>query len=77
MGSTTLPTPKYAQIAERIISEIRRGQLPLGSQIPSQSELMNEYAVSTTTARKSLQELDASAGSRALEVAARSSGSRR
>ncbi len=58
MGSTTLPTPKYAQIAERIISEIRRGQLPLGSQIPSQSELMNEYAVSTTTARKSLQELE-------------------
>jgi len=58
VGGTTLPAPKYAQIAERIISEIRRGQLPLGSQIPSQSELMNEYAVSTTTARKSLQELE-------------------
>jgi GntR family transcriptional regulator len=58
VGSTTLPAPKYAQIAERIISEIRKGRLPLGSQIPSQKELMSEYGVSTTTARKVLQELE-------------------
>lgn len=58
MTDTTAPVPKYGLIVERIISEIRRGRLPLGSQVPSQKELMGEFGVSTTTARKALQELE-------------------
>lgn len=58
VASATTLMPKYGLIAERIIVEIRKGRLPLGSQIPSEKELMSEYSVSTTTARKVLQELE-------------------
>jgi GntR family transcriptional regulator len=58
MASETATIPKYSLIAEQVIAEIRKSSLPLGSQIPSQKELMNEHGVSTTTARKALQELE-------------------
>ncbi len=49
--------PKYCQITQDIINRIQRGELPPRSQAPSENEIIEEYSVSNTTARKALQEL--------------------
>ncbi len=51
--------PKYYQISRRIIDMIRSGRLKPGMRIPSENEIMREYNVSNTTARRSLQEIEA------------------
>jgi GntR family transcriptional regulator len=54
--ATTIP--KYYQISQQIIAVIRSGRLKPGMQIPSENEIMREYGVSNTTARRSLQEIE-------------------
>jgi len=54
--ATTIP--KYYQISQQIIAVIRSGRLKPGMQIPSENEIMREYRVSNTTARRSLQEIE-------------------
>ena len=50
--------PKYFQISREIIQLIQRGKLPPGSPVPSENEIIDQYKVSNTTARKVLLELE-------------------
>lgn len=50
--------PKYLQISQDIVGMIRRGELPVGGQTPSENEIIEKYGVSNTTARKALQEIE-------------------
>lgn len=52
--------PKYYQISRDIIESIQFGELTPGSRIPSENEIIEQYGVSNTTARKALQELEQS-----------------
>jgi len=52
-----LDVPKYYKISQTIIRDINRGLLTPGMQIPSENEIIRDYKVSNTTARKVLQEL--------------------
>ena len=51
--------PKYYQISQDIIALIRSGELLPGMQIPSENAIIRKYRVSNTTARRSLQEIEA------------------
>ena len=46
--------PKYFQIAQNIINMIKSGHLLQGTQIPSENDIIKDYGVSNTTARKAL-----------------------
>lgn len=50
--------PKYFQISRAIIAMMQRGDLPPGSPVPSENEIIQKYQVSNTTARKVLYELE-------------------
>ena len=49
---------KYLQISQDIIERIMNGELAPGDRVPSEHELMQQYGVSTTTARKSLLNIE-------------------
>jgi GntR family transcriptional regulator len=49
---------KYRQITQEIISRIETGLLLPGMRVPSENEIREAYAVSNTTARKALQDLE-------------------
>jgi GntR family transcriptional regulator len=49
---------KFITISEEIIEKIRSGGLLPGDQIPSENELILEYRISNTTARKVLLEIE-------------------
>lgn len=51
--------PKYYRISREIIERIRTGRLQPGARIPSENELIQEYGISNTTARKVLHEIEA------------------
>lgn len=51
--------PRYRQLAERLIEEIRRGERPVGSTLPGELELMNRFGVSRHTVREALRRLEA------------------
>lgn len=50
-------TPKYKQIVQSIITDIERGKLRAGTQLPSISELSEEYYLARGTVEKSYREL--------------------
>lgn len=50
--------PKFITISEEIIDKIKSGELLPGDKIPSENELIKNYNVSNTTARKSLLEIE-------------------
>jgi GntR family transcriptional regulator len=50
-------TPLYQQIQNYIVERIRSGDLPAGSQVPSEFELSAQMQVSRMTARKALDSL--------------------
>lgn len=52
------PLPKYLKISKSIIQEIEEGKLLPGDKIPSENEIIKEFQVSNTTARKILQEIE-------------------
>jgi GntR family transcriptional regulator len=52
--------PKYYRICQDIIEAIREGELREGDRVPSENELIENYQVSNTTARKALAELEQS-----------------
>jgi len=58
MSTDNYSPPKYFQISRGIIGRIQRGELPPGSPVPSENEIIEEYRVSNTTARKVLNELE-------------------
>lgn len=49
---------KFVSISERIIQKIESGELLPGDKIPSENELIKEYKISNTTARKVLLEIE-------------------
>src|ERR1700730_13633029 len=49
--------PLYAQVENVIIDRISDGSLPPGTRLPSEDELVQEYAVSRTTIRAAIQSL--------------------
>lgn len=50
-------TPKYKQIVQSVIADIERGQLKMGVQLPSISELSEEYYLARDTVEKAYREL--------------------
>lgn len=58
MISDAKNVPKYYQISREIIAAIRSGRLKPGMQISSENEIIKEYRVSNTTARRCLQEIE-------------------
>ncbi|MFC4871019.1 GntR family transcriptional regulator [Negadavirga shengliensis] len=50
--------PKFVKISEAIIKKIKSGELLPGDKVPSENELISQFKVSNTTARKSLQEIE-------------------
>lgn len=54
------PFWQYEQISEELIHEIETGQLSIGSKLPSEKELCEEYGVSRITIRKALADLEKS-----------------
>jgi GntR family transcriptional regulator len=59
MDSNSTAVPKYYRISRQIIERIRIGELRPGMRIPSENELIQEYGISNTTARKALYEIEA------------------
>ncbi len=47
-------TPPYEQVAELLEARIVSGQYPKDERIPSESELMAEFEIGRTTARKAV-----------------------
>jgi len=50
--------PRYRQLADQLIDEIRRGRRPVGSTLPGEIELMAEFSVSRHTVREALRRLE-------------------
>ena len=50
--------PKFQSISDTVIDKIKSGELQPGDKIPSENELIKNYNVSNTTARKSLLEIE-------------------
>lgn len=50
--------PKFLSISDAVIDKIKSGELQPGDKIPSENELIKNYNVSNTTARKSLLEIE-------------------
>lgn len=49
--------PKYSLIAEQLLREVRDGRLPVGSQLPTEAEMMRAYGVSRHTVRAAIRDL--------------------
>lgn len=52
--------PRYVQIADEIVQQIRAGVLKPGDMVPSESELVDRYGVAGGTIRKAMVEVRAS-----------------
>src|SRR5258708_25065497 len=50
-------TPLYAVLEAQIAAGIAGGEFPVGSQLPTEEQLIRRYAVSRTTVRKAIQNL--------------------
>ncbi len=54
-GSMTLGSPKYRQIANRMVSEMRNGTYEVGDRLPTEHRLMAAFGVSRHTVRQATQ----------------------
>ena len=50
--------PKFIELSESIIENIKSGELLPGDKIPSENELINAHKISNTTARKVLSQIE-------------------
>jgi GntR family transcriptional regulator len=50
-------TPLYASLAQRLIDEIAAGRFPIGSLLPTELELSEQFSVSRQTVRQALKQL--------------------
>jgi DNA-binding GntR family transcriptional regulator len=50
----TAKLPPYKQVADILAEMIRTGELAKGVRIPSESELMEEYEIGRSTARRTV-----------------------
>lgn len=53
----TTPIPLYFQLKEMIVSEIKKGNYPKDSMIPTEKELSDKFQISRTTVRQAIIEL--------------------
>ncbi|MCJ1680564.1 GntR family transcriptional regulator [Streptomyces sp. APSN-46.1] len=60
IGSDGRAVPKYLQLANDIIQQIRAGVLNAGDMVPSEADLMERYGISVGTVRKAMVEVRAS-----------------
>lgn len=58
MSAAPFAPPKYFAISREIIDRIQRGELAVGQPVPSETEIIQGYHVSNTTARKALHEME-------------------
>jgi GntR family transcriptional regulator len=56
-GQTTERTPRYVQLSDVLIGRIRAGTYDLGSLLPTEVELCEEFSVSRHTVREALRRL--------------------
>lgn len=49
--------PVYVQIAAYVIADIKKGEIPVGRRIPSESALVQRYGVARETARAAVRQL--------------------
>ncbi|MBT2365405.1 GntR family transcriptional regulator [Streptomyces sp. ISL-10] len=54
-GAGTAP---YEQIMADLLEQIRRGELPAGTRLPSEAALVEKYGVSRGTVRRAVRELE-------------------
>ncbi|TCC88481.1 GntR family transcriptional regulator [Pedobacter hiemivivus] len=59
--------PKFITISEEIIEKIKDGELLPGDKVPSENELINDYKISNTTARKCLLEIESKGYARRIK----------
>ncbi len=52
-----VPIPLYFQLKELIVEEIKSGQYPVDSLIPTEKELSEQFGISRTTVRQAVTEL--------------------
>ncbi|WP_425057361.1 GntR family transcriptional regulator [Sphingomonas oligoaromativorans] len=57
MMSETDRLPLYAQVEATLAARISTGELELGERLPSEDELVRDFAVSRTTVRSAVQSL--------------------
>src|SRR6266481_4824094 len=50
-------TPLYAVLESQIAAGISGGEFPVGSQLPTEEQLIQRFSVSRTTVRKAIQNL--------------------
>jgi GntR family transcriptional regulator len=55
--TTSTRLPLYAQVEDILVARISSGTLPVGTQLPSEEELIREFDVSRTTIRTTIQNL--------------------
>ncbi len=53
----TVPIPLYFQLKSIILKEIKNGNFPVGSSIPTENELHETFHISRTTVRQAINEL--------------------
>lgn len=58
---------KFIEISDRIIEKIKTGELQPGDKIPSENELIKNYTISNTTARKILLEIESKGWARRIK----------
>lgn len=49
--------PRYMQLAQTLLNEIESGKYPVGSQLPTEFELCDQFGVSRATAREAVKRL--------------------
>ncbi len=49
--------PRYMQLAQTLLHEIESGQYPVGTQLPTEFELCEQFGVSRSTAREAVKRL--------------------
>lgn len=56
-GPLAAAQPRYLQLAKTLLNEIESGKYPIGSQLPTEMELCEQFGVSRATAREALRRL--------------------
>jgi DNA-binding GntR family transcriptional regulator len=49
--------PKYRRIADQLLAQIKEGEYPPGSRLPTKAELMERYHVAVNTVERAIEEL--------------------
>ncbi|MGN5375701.1 MAG: histidine utilization repressor [Sphingomonas hengshuiensis] len=56
-GNADGTTPRYREIKESILADVRTGRLSTGDRVPSEAEIVSRFGVSRMTANRALREL--------------------